>query len=88
MFGQLARAYANRSLVHPVHLLPPNGFLALACVVGAAIQLAIPYVPPLADAFRASSLNGLEFALVALIALGPPVLAEAVRSMRRTTWVA
>jgi Ca2+-transporting ATPase len=88
VFSQLARAYANRSLVHPVHLLPRNGFLALACVVGTAIQLAIPYVPPLADAFRASSVNGLEFALVALIALGPPVLAEAVRSARRTVWVA
>ena len=88
VFGQLARAYANRSLVHPVHLLPRNGFLALACVVGAAIQLAIPYVPPLAEAFRASSLNGLEFALVALVALGPAVLAEAVRSVRKTVWVA
>ena len=88
VFGQLARAYANRSLVHPLHLLPRNGFLALACVVGAAIQLAIPYVPPLAEAFRASSLDVLELALVTLIALVPVVLAEVIRSARRTVWVA
>ena len=88
VFGQLARAYGNRSLVHPLHLLPPNGFLAVACLVGAAIQLAIPYLPPLAEAFRASPLSGLEIALVALIAIGPAVVAEVLRSTRRAVWVA
>ena len=88
VFGQLVRAYGNRSLEHPLHMLPPNGFLALACIVGAAIQLAIPYLPPVAEAFRASPLNVLELTIVALIAVGPTVVAEVVRSARRTVWVA
>ena len=88
VFGQLARAYGNRSLAHPLHLLPPNGFLAVACLVGAAIQLAIPYVPPLAEAFRASPLSGPEIAIVALIAFIPAIVAEVVRSTRRAVWVA
>ena len=88
VFGQLVRAYANRSLVHPVHRLPANGFLAIACLGGAAIQLVIPLVPPLAEAFRASSLSGPELLLVALIAIGPAVVGEVVRSIRRTVWVA
>jgi len=88
VFGQLVRAYGNRSLEHPLHLLPPNGFLALACIVGAAIQLAIPYLPPVAEAFRASPLSVLELIIVALIAVGPTLIAEVVRSARRTMWVA
>lgn len=88
VFGQLVRAYANRSLVHPLRRLPANGFLALACLVGAAFQLAIPFVPPLAEAFRASPLDSLELAVVALVALGPALVAEFVRSGRRWVWVA
>ncbi len=88
VFGQLARAYGNRSLDHPVHRLPPNGFLAAACLVGAAIQLAIPYLPPLAEAFRASPLSGQEIGLIALIAIGPAVVAQGVRLARRAVWVA
>jgi P-type Ca2+ transporter type 2C len=88
VFGQLARAYGTRSLVHPLHLLPPNGFLAVACLLGAAIQLAIPYLPPLAEAFRASPLSGPEIALIAFIAVGPAVVAEVIRSVRRGVWVA
>ena len=88
VFGQLVRAYANRSLIHPLRRLPANGFLAIACVVGAAIQLAIPYLPPLAEAFRASPLSGLELGIVALVAVGPAIVAEVVRSARRTIWVA
>jgi Ca2+-transporting ATPase len=88
VFGQLVRAYANRSLIHPLRGLPANGFLAIACLVGGLVQLAIPYVPPLAEAFRATPLDGLELALVALIAIVPAVVAEIVRSVRATIWVA
>ena len=88
VFGQLVRSYANRSLVHPLHRLTANSFLAIACLVGGIVQLAIPYIPPLAEAFRASPLNGLELALVALVALAPAVVAETVRSVRATVWVA
>jgi Ca2+-transporting ATPase len=88
VFGQLIRAYENRSLSHPVHLLPSNRFLGVACLVGAAIQLAIPYLPPLAAAFRASPLDGIELVVVALMAVGPAIVSEAVRSARRTVWVA
>jgi magnesium-transporting ATPase (P-type) len=88
VFGQLVRAYTNRSLVHPLRRLPANGFLAIACLCGAAFQLAIPYVPPLAEAFRASSLDGPELLLVALIAVGPALVGEVVRSIRGSVWVA
>jgi P-type Ca2+ transporter type 2C len=88
VLGQLVRAYANRSLTLPIHRLAPNGFLALACITAAAIQLAIPFVPPLAEAFRASPLGLEELGLVALIALAPAVLAELIRTFRHTVWVA
>ena len=74
---------------HPSAARPAaNGFLAIACLVGGVVQLAIPYVPPLAEAFRATPLDGLELALVALVAVGPILVAEVVRSARRVVWVA
>jgi Ca2+-transporting ATPase len=88
VFGQLVRAYMNRRLDRPVYGLPPNWFLAAACLGAAAVQLAIPYVPPLADAFRATPLDAADVAIIALIALAPAVLAEVIRATRRTVWVA
>jgi magnesium-transporting ATPase (P-type) len=67
--------------------LRPNGFLALASLVAAAIQVAIPFVPPLADAFRASPLAPWEWALVAVLALAPAFVADGARRMH-WTWVA
>jgi P-type Ca2+ transporter type 2C len=87
VIGQVVRAYANRSLSVSVLRLRPNGFLALASLVAAAIQVAIPFIPPLADAFRASPLAPWEWALVAVLALAPAFLADGVRRMR-WTWVA
>jgi Ca2+-transporting ATPase len=86
--GQAARAYANRSLATPVHRLRPNGLLAAACLAVVAIQAAIPFVPPLAEAFRATPLDGLDWPLVAVVALAPPLLAEVLRTVRGATWVA
>jgi len=86
--GQAARAYANRSLAIPAHRLRANGVLAAACLAVVAVQAAIPYVPPLAEAFRATPLDGVDWALVAIVALAPGVLAEVVRTMRGATWVA
>ncbi|HET7685537.1 MAG TPA: cation-transporting P-type ATPase [Candidatus Limnocylindria bacterium] len=87
--AQAVRAYANRSLATPLHRLPRNTFLAVACLVAVAGQVAIPLVPPLAEAFHASPLSAIEWGIVAVIALLPAVLAELVR-MRRpsSTWVA
>ena len=85
--GQVARAYANRSLVVPVLRLGRNTFLAAACLLVVAIQAAIPYVPPLADAFRASPLSPAEWGIVAAIALAPALVADVVRRLGRT-WVA
>ena len=87
VMGQLARAYANRSVSQSVFHLRLNGFLALACLTGAAIQIAIPFVPPLADAFHASPLDVEEWAIVAAIALAPGIVAEILRRTGRT-WVA
>jgi P-type Ca2+ transporter type 2C len=88
VFGQLVRAYANRSLDHPVTALRPNGFLLLACVGAAVVQLAIPYVPVLAEAFRATPLDSVDLLLVTIVALTPALIAQVVRRSGRTTWVA
>ena len=85
--GQVIRAYANRSLTVPVQRLPLNGFLALAVLVVIVTQAAIPYVPALADAFRASPLSPQEWAVVAFVALAPAVLAQVMRAFGRR-WIA
>jgi magnesium-transporting ATPase (P-type) len=85
--GQVVRAYANRSLTLSVLSLRRNTFLVVACAVVVAIQAAIPYVPPLADVFRASPLSPAEWAIVAAVALAPAVVADVVRRVGRT-WVA
>ena len=85
--GQVVRAYANRSLVVPVQRLPVNGFLAVAVVLVIAAQAAVPYLPPLADAFRATPLNSGEWMLVAAVALAPAVTAQIARAMGRR-WIA
>jgi Ca2+-transporting ATPase len=87
VIGQLVRAYANRSLAISVLRLRLNGFLAIACLVAVVIQVAIPFVPPLADAFRASPLDALEWGIVAGIAFTPAIAAEVIRRFGRT-WVA
>ncbi len=86
--GQAVRAYANRTLRAPVHRLRPNKVLAAMVVVVIAVQAAIPYVPPLAEAFRAVPLTPGEWGLVAVVAFAPAILAEVVRTVRRTEWVA
>ncbi len=88
--GQCVRAYWNRSVREPIHRLGRNGFLLVACLAAMAVQVAIPYVPPLADAFRATPLDPGDWGLIAIVALAPAVLAELVRSRRggRTVWVA
>ncbi|HEX3265069.1 MAG TPA: HAD-IC family P-type ATPase [Candidatus Limnocylindrales bacterium] len=86
--AQAVRAYANRSLVAPLSRLGWNRFLLFACLAVVGIQAAIPLVPPLADAFRAVPLSGLDWALVALVALAPAALAELLRRAGRGPWVA
>jgi Ca2+-transporting ATPase len=86
--GQVVRAYANRSLTTPVLALRRNGALLAACVVALAAQFAIPYVPVLADTFRAQPLNAGDWLLVALVALLPAILADLIRGWRKRPWVA
>jgi Ca2+-transporting ATPase len=88
VYAQLIRAYANRSLVHPVWSLRPNGFLAVACVTAGVVQFLIPSVPLLADAFRATPLDGLDLALIALVAVVPAIVAEVARRRGRVPWIA
>ena len=85
--GQVVRAYANRSLLVPVHRLPINGFLAGSVLLVIAFQAAIPYVSQLASAFRATPLDAMDWALVAGVALAPAVVAQVARARGRR-WVA
>jgi magnesium-transporting ATPase (P-type) len=78
--AQCVRAYANRSLTTSLRRLGHNGFLLGACLVAVAIQVLIPLVPPLAEAFDALPLDARDWALVAVIALLPAFLAEIVKS--------
>jgi calcium-translocating P-type ATPase len=86
--AQVVRAYANRSLATPIHRLPANRFLLGAVVLVLVIQAAIPFVPPLAEAFRATPLSLADWALVAVVAAAPALFAEAWRTGRGTRWVA
>jgi len=87
LVGQAVRAYSNRSLAQPLHRLSTNGFLLGACLVSVAVQAVIPFVPALADAFRATHLDAVEWAFVALVALAPSLVAQVIRLGGRT-WVA
>ena len=86
--AQAVRAYANRSLRIPVHRLGPNWFLLAAGLLVIGIQVLIPQVPILAEAFRATSLEAGDWGLVAIIALMPALLAETVRTGTGRTWIA
>jgi P-type Ca2+ transporter type 2C len=77
--GQCVRAYWNRSVREPIHRLGANGFLAAACLAAVAIQVVIPFAPPLAEAFRATPLTPAEWATVAAVAFLPAGIAEALR---------
>ena len=88
--GQCVRAYWNRSILQPVHRLGRNGFLLAAAVVAVLVQALIPSIPVLAETFRATPLDASDWAIVAVIAFAPALLAEVVRTVRggRTVWVA
>jgi magnesium-transporting ATPase (P-type) len=86
--GQAVRAYGNRSLTEPLHRLSLNGFLLAAAIFTIVVQVAMPYVPALADAFRAQPLDAREWVLVAVVALAPALLAQLVRARSRRLWVA
>jgi Ca2+-transporting ATPase len=86
--GQVVRANANRSLAHPVLLRRPNALLLGGAVLCVAIQVAIPYVPALAEAFQATPLDAYDWLLVAVVALAPAVFAEVYRAVRHRPWVA
>ena len=86
--AQVVRAYMNRSLSRPVLTLRPNAFLLAACLLVLAVQLAIPLVPPLAEAFHATPLGATDWAFVLAVALAPAVVAEVVRATTGREWVA
>ncbi len=88
--SQSVRAYWNRSLRMPIHRLRRNGLLLAAGVIAIAVQALIPYVPLLAEAFRATALDGRDWLLVAIVAFAPALVAELVRARGRgrTVWVA
>jgi len=86
--SQAVRAYANRSIREPISRLPINWFLLMAGIAVIAIQVVIPSVPPLAEAFRATALDMSDWALVAAIALVPAILAQVVRGVTGRTWIA
>jgi Ca2+-transporting ATPase len=88
--SQCVRAYWNRSLREPIHRLGRNSVLMGACFFAVAVQVLIPYVPPLAEAFRATPLDLVDWLLVAVVAFIPAVAAEVgrMRARGRSMWVA
>jgi P-type Ca2+ transporter type 2C len=86
--AQVVRAYMNRSLSRPVLTLRPNGFLLAACLLVVVVQLMIPMVSPLAEAFHATPLDAIDWAFVLAIALAPTVVAEVIRATTGREWVA
>lgn len=86
--GQAIRAYANRSVREPITRLPVNWFLLAAGIAVVAIQIIIPGVPVLAEAFRATPLDASDWIVVAVIALAPAVLAQVMRAVTGRPWIA
>ena len=86
--GQAVRAYANRSLTIPVGRLVANRVLGVACIAVIVVQALIPAVPPLADIFRASPLDAIDWVLVLAVAFAPALVADIVRRFRNVAWVA
>jgi P-type Ca2+ transporter type 2C len=88
--GQCVRAYWNRSVREPIRRLGSNRFLLGACLAAVAVQVLIPWVPPIAEAFRATPLDLVDWLFVVVIAFAPATLAEIgrTRSGRDTVWVA
>ncbi len=86
--AQAVRAYANRSLRIPLHRLSMNGFLLTVAIATVAFQALIPHVPALQEIFRATPLDASDWAIVAVVALAPAVLAEIVRTARGRLWIA
>jgi P-type Ca2+ transporter type 2C len=86
--GQVVRANANRSLSYPVLLRRPNKLLLAGGVLCIVVQVLIPFVPPLRDAFQATTLDASDWLLVAGVALAPALVAEAYRAIRHRPWVA
>jgi Ca2+-transporting ATPase len=86
--GQVVRALANRSLRASLFRIGPNAVLLGGAVLVVLVQLAIPFIPGVGDAFRATPLGPDDWLLVAIVAFAPALLAEVVRSARRTVWVA
>jgi P-type Ca2+ transporter type 2C len=88
VIGQVVRANANRSLAYPVLLRRPNVLLlggGVACLI---VQIVIPYVPALAEAFQATPLDAIDWLLVAAVALFPALIAECYRAVLHRPWVA
>jgi magnesium-transporting ATPase (P-type) len=88
VIGQVVRANANRSLAYPVLLRRPNALLlggGVACLI---VQILIPYVPALAEAFQATPLDAIDWLLVAAVALFPALVAECYRAILHRPWVA
>ena len=88
--GQCVRAYWNRSIREPVHRLGRNGFLLATGVIAVLVQALIPSIPLLAETFRATPLDASDWAVVAVVAFAPALLAEIVRTAGRgrVVWVA
>ena len=65
-----------------------NWFLLAAAIIVIVIQAIIPFVPFLATIFHATPLDLGDWAIVAVIALLPAILAETIRTLTGRTWVA
>ena len=78
-----------RRLMKFLHTMGAIGMMgAMACLIVLLFQISIPYVPPLAAAFRATPLFASDWVIVAAIALAPAVLAELIRATTHSEWVA
>lgn len=81
--SQCVRAYWNRSCRWPLRSIRANRLLLAACTFAIGAQVVIPFVPPLATAFRATPLHGVDWLIVGAIALAPALVADALRTIRR-----
>jgi hypothetical protein len=71
-----------------VLLRRPNLLLLAGGILCIVVQVAIPFVPAVRDAFEATQMDAFDWLLVAVIALAPALFAEIYRAVRHRPWVA
>jgi P-type Ca2+ transporter type 2C len=81
--AELVFVFSIRSTDTPAWRGPPNATLTWSVLASALLVAVVIYVPALREPFATQALGPVELAVVAVLALVPAALVEAVKALRR-----